>query len=135
MTSKETIELFDRYVIPNYTRVPVVIVKGKGSRVWDADGNEYLDLFPGWAVSALGHCHPRVVLAIQQQAARLIHVANTVYSEPQGRLARWIAEKGFGGKCFFCNSGAEAVEAAIKLPESTRSSPWRALSTGGRSPP
>ena len=115
MKTSETITLFDRHVIANYGRLPVVIVRGEGSCVWDADGRRYVDLFPGWAVSGLGHCHPKVVEAIRDQAGRLIHIANNFYSEPQGLLARAIAERSFGGKSFFCNSGAEAVEAAIKL--------------------
>jgi predicted acetylornithine/succinylornithine family transaminase len=83
--------------------------------LWDADGNKYLDLFPGWGVNGLGHCHPRVVAAIREQAGKLLHVANNFYMEPQGRLAQLLSERGFGGKCFFCNSGAEANEAALKL--------------------
>ncbi|MFH0965891.1 MAG: aspartate aminotransferase family protein [Planctomycetota bacterium] len=115
MTTRETIELFQRYVVPNYGRVGVVFVRGEGSRLWDADGKRYLDLFPGWGVNLLGHCHPRVVEALRRQAGELLHVANTFYSEPQGKLAKLISERSFGGQCFFCNSGAEAVEAAIKL--------------------
>jgi len=115
MTTQETIELFDKYVIANYTRLPRVIVKGQGCYMYDADGNEILDMFPGWAVSALGHCHPKVVEAIRKQAGELIHVDNTFYSQPQGKLAKLLSERAFGGKCFFCNSGAEANEAAMKL--------------------
>ncbi len=115
MTTKETIELFDKYVIANYGRLPRVIVKGQGCYMYDADGNEILDMFPGWAVSGLGHCHPKVVQAIQKQAAELLHIDNTFYSEPQGKLAKLLSERAFGGKCFFCNSGAEANEAAMKL--------------------
>jgi len=108
-------ELFDKYVIANYTRLPVVIVRGEGSRIWDADGKEYLDFFPGWAVNGIGHCHPLVVKRVRDQVAKLMHVANNFYMEPQGLLAREISEHSFGGKCFFCNSGTEAVEAALKL--------------------
>jgi len=115
MTSQETIELFGQCVIGNYGRVPVVIARAAGSQMWDADGKRYLDLFPGWGCSLLGHCHPRVVEAIQRQAGQLIHVDNTFYMESQGRLAKLLHDKGFGGKSFFCNSGAEANEAAIKL--------------------
>ena len=115
MNTQETIELFDKYVIANYTRLGIVIVRGEGSRIWDADGREYLDFFPGWAVSGVGHCHPAVVRRLQAQAATLMHVANNFYMEGQGLLARQISEHSFGGKCFFCNSGAEAVEAALKL--------------------
>jgi len=115
MTTQETIDLFNKYVIGNYTRIPVVFVRGEGSHLWDADGHRYLDLFPGWGVDGLGHCPPRVTAALQQQAAKLLHVANNYYMEPQGTLAKFISERSFGGKCFFCNSGAEANEAAIKL--------------------
>jgi len=115
MTTEETIALFEQYVIGNYSRLGRVIVRGQGCYLYDADGNEILDMFPGWAVSALGHCHPKVVTAIQQQAAQLLHIDNTFYSEPQGQLAKLLSERAFGGKCFFCNSGAEANEAALKL--------------------
>ncbi len=115
MTTQETIELFSRCVTPNYARLPLVIARAEGSQMWDLDGKRYLDLFPGWGCGLLGHCHPRVVEAIREQAGRLIHVDNTFYTQEQGRLAQILQEKGFGGKCFFCNSGAEANEAAIKL--------------------
>ena len=115
MTTEETIALFDKYVISNYGRLGRVIVKGKGCYLYDAEGNEILDMFPGWAVSGIGHCHPKVVEAITKQAAELIHIDNTFYSEPQGKLAQMLSERAFGGKCFFCNSGAEANEAAMKL--------------------
>jgi predicted acetylornithine/succinylornithine family transaminase len=114
MKTRETIALFERYVAANYTRYPVVFVRGEGSCVWDADGKRYVDLFPGWAVDGLGHCPPGVVEAVRDQAGLLIHVANNFYTEPQGLLARALAEVSFGGKSFFCNSGAEAVESAIK---------------------
>ncbi len=115
MTSQETFDLYERCVIPNYPRLPVVIVRARGSQMWDVEGKRYLDLFPGWGCSLLGHCHPRVVEAIREQATRLIHVDNMFYTEEQGRLAELLYEHGFGGRSFFCNSGAEANEAAIKL--------------------
>ncbi len=115
MTTQEIIEQFEKYVIGNYPRTPVAMVRGEGSYVWDADGKRYLDFFPGWGCSLLGHCHPHVVEAIRRQAGTLIHMDNTFFMEPQGQLAEWIATKGFGGKSFFCNSGAESIEAAIKL--------------------
>ena len=115
MTTQETIELFNKYVIANYGRLPRVIVKGEGCYLYDADGNKILDMFPGWAVSAIGHCHPKVVEAIRRQAGELLHIDNTFYSEPQGILAKLLSERAFGGKSFFCNSGAEANEAALKL--------------------
>jgi acetylornithine/N-succinyldiaminopimelate aminotransferase len=115
MNTSEVLGQFGQYVIGNYKRLPVVIVKGEGSRMWDLDGKEYLDMFPGWAVSGLGHCHPKVTEAIRRQAGELIHIDNTFYNLPQGQLAQMLSERSFGGKCFFCNSGAEANEAAIKL--------------------
>ncbi|MBM4046067.1 MAG: aspartate aminotransferase family protein [Planctomycetes bacterium] len=115
MTTQQTIDLFTQYVIGNYTRIPVVLVRGEGVHVWDADGKRYLDMFPGWAVNGIGHCHPRVTKALRDQAGILIHVANNFYNEPQGVLAELISTRSFGGQCFFCNSGAEANEAAIKL--------------------
>jgi acetylornithine/N-succinyldiaminopimelate aminotransferase len=115
MTTQETIELYSKYVIANYKRLPRVIVKGEGCYLYDAEGNKILDMFPGWAVSGIGHCHPKVVEAIRKQAGELLHIDNTFYSEQQGELAKMLNERGFGGKCFFCNSGAEANEAALKL--------------------
>jgi acetylornithine/N-succinyldiaminopimelate aminotransferase len=115
MTTQETIEQFEKYVIANYGRLPRVIVKGEGSYLFDADGNKILDMFPGWAVSGIGHCHPKVVKAIQDQAAELLHIDNTFYIEKQGELAELLSKRAFGGKTFFCNSGAEANEAALKL--------------------
>jgi predicted acetylornithine/succinylornithine family transaminase len=113
--TRAVIDTFDRYVVPNYRRFPVCLVRGTGSRVWDAEGTEYLDLFPGWGCNLLGHCPEPVVRAVQEQVARLIHVPNTWYTEPQGEWARLLSERSFGGKAFFCNSGTEANEAAIKL--------------------
>lgn len=110
------LDLYQRYVIGNYTRYPVCLVRGEGSYVWDDEGNRYLDLFPGWGCDLLGHCPPRVVAAVREQVGKLIHVPNTWYTEPQGDLAQALSERtGWGGQCFFCNSGTEAVEAAIKL--------------------
>ena len=114
-TTSETIALFDRYVIGNYRRYPVVLVRGEGSRIWDAEGNEYLDFFPGWGCNLVGHCPPKVVEAVREQVGLLIHVPNTWYMEAQGQFAKMLSERSFGGKAFFCNSGAEANEAAIKL--------------------
>ncbi len=115
MTTDEIIKLFDKYVIANYSRLPKVIDRGQGSCIHDTDGNEILDMFPGWAVSGIGHCHPKVVKAIQAQAEKLLHIDNTFYTIPQGQLAKLLSERAFGGKSFFCNSGAEANEAAMKL--------------------
>lgn len=113
--TRRVIDTFDRYVVPNYRRFPICLVKGEGSRVWDAEGREYLDLFPGWGCNLLGHCPGPVVKAVQDQVAKLIHVPNTWYTEPQGEWAKLLAERSFGGQAFFCNSGTEANEAAIKL--------------------
>ncbi len=115
ISSKETVALFQEYVIPNYTRYPVNLVRGEGSSVWDSEGHEYLDFFPGWGCNLLGHCPPRVVEAVQRQVATLIHVPNSWHTDLQGQWAKLLSERSFGGKAFFCNSGAEANEAAIKL--------------------
>jgi predicted acetylornithine/succinylornithine family transaminase len=115
-SSAQTIEQFKQFVIGNYTRYPVCLVRGEGSWVWDAEGNRYLDFFPGWGCDLIGHCPPRVVEAVREQVGQLVHVPNTWYTEPQGQLAQALSERtDFAGKCFFCNSGTEAVEAAIKL--------------------
>jgi predicted acetylornithine/succinylornithine family transaminase len=114
-TTSEIIHQFDAYVVANYRRYPVALVRGEGSWVWDAEGNRYLDFFPGWGCNLLGHCPPRVVEAVREQVGQLIHVPNTWYMEAQGALGEALAVRGFGGQSFFCNSGAEANEAAIKL--------------------
>jgi len=103
------------YLMDTYNRAPVVLIKGRGMKVWNSEGKEFLDFVGGIAVNCLGHCHPRVVIAIQKQAQRLLHVSNLYHIEPQARLARLLIENSFADKVFFCNSGAEAVEAAIKL--------------------
>ncbi|MBX3424855.1 MAG: aspartate aminotransferase family protein [Pirellulales bacterium] len=113
--SPETAALFEEYVIPNYRRYEISLVRGENSLVWDDQGNQYLDFFPGWGCNLLGHCPPAVVAAVQEQVAELIHVPNSWHMEAQGRWAKLLSERSFGGKAFFCNSGAEANEAAIKL--------------------
>ena len=115
MDYRKTIRLYYDYVIPCYHKTPLVLERGRGTRVWDSQGEEYLDFFPGWAVSGIGHCHRRVVEAIRHQAERLIHVSNNYYHELQGTLAEQVIRHSFPGKVFFCNSGAEANEAAFKL--------------------
>lgn len=105
----------DQFVLQTYTRNPVAAVRGEGSWIWDAEGKKYLDFFPGWGVSGLGHCHPRVTAAVREQAGKLLHMPNNFYNELAGRLARIIIEKSFPGRVFFGNSGAEANEGAIKL--------------------
>jgi len=113
--TQAVIDTFNRYVVPNYKRFPVCLVRGQGSRVWDAEGAEYLDLFPGWGCNLLGHCPAPVVQAVQAQLEQLIHVPNSWYTQPQGEWAKLLSERSFGGQAFFCNSGTEANEAAIKL--------------------
>lgn len=120
LSSPETEALFGQYVIGNYLRYPVNLVRGSGSTVWDAEGNEYLDLFPGWGCNLLGHCPERVVAAVQRQVAELIHVPNTWHMELQGRWAQMLVERSFDAQAFFCNSGAEANETAIKLARLTQ---------------
>ncbi|MBI5188011.1 MAG: acetylornithine transaminase [Nitrospirae bacterium] len=115
METKKLLEESSRYIMNTYDRLPVVLRKGRGMKVWGSDGKEYLDFAGGVAVNCLGHCHPRVVIAIQKQAQRLLHVSNFYYIEPQIRLAKLLIEHSFADKVFFCNSGAEANEAAIKL--------------------
>src|SRR3954454_13661949 len=114
----------DAVLTANYARHPVEFVRGEGVRLWDADGAEYLDFLAGISVSSVGHCHPQVVAAIQEQAARLIHVGNLFYTEPMVRLARRLAEgaygEGSGARVFFTNSGAEAIEAALKCARKAR---------------
>jgi len=104
-----------RYLFQNYARQPIVLVRGSGTRVWDEQGREYLDFVGGLAVNVLGHAHPAVAEAISRQARELIHVSNLYYSVPMIELARLLAEISGFEKVFFCNSGTEAVEAAIKL--------------------
>jgi predicted acetylornithine/succinylornithine family transaminase len=115
LSSAETVDLFKKYVIANYNRYPVNLVRGEGSLIWDSEGHRYLDFFPGWGCNLLGHCPPAVVQAVQEQVATLIHVPNTWLMDVQGRWAQMLSERSFGGQAFFCNSGAEANEAAIKL--------------------
>ncbi|MBI4430207.1 MAG: aspartate aminotransferase family protein [Candidatus Omnitrophica bacterium] len=114
MTSAEVKELYGQFVLPTYRQTAVCLVKGKGSRVWDIHGKEYLDFFPGWGVSGLGHCHPKVVSAIKHQAGKILHIPNNFLNLKQAELGRVLVKKAFPGKVFFCSSGAEAVEGAIK---------------------
>lgn len=111
-------EIFDSYkenIMPTYTKFPLVFVKGKGSRLWDIHSKAYLDFFPGWGVCNLGHCHPKVVSAVREQVGKLIFIANNYYQLPQAKLAKELVKLAFPAKVFFCNSGAEANEAAIKF--------------------
>ena len=115
MDSQTLMTLSEKYIANTYARYPVLLVRGKGTRVWDLEGEEYLDFVSGLAVCNLGHCHPRVVKAIQEQAEKLIHVSNFYYIEPQIQLAFLLCKHSFADKVFFCNSGAEANEGAFKL--------------------
>ncbi len=115
MDAKKLLEESSQYLMNTYNRFPIVLRKGRGMKVWSSDGKEYLDFVGGIAVNCLGHCHPKVVVAIQKQAQRLIHVSNYYHIEPQIKLAKLLVENSFADKVFFCNSGAEANEAAIKL--------------------
>jgi acetylornithine/N-succinyldiaminopimelate aminotransferase len=107
-------------VMGTYARNPVEFVRGAGTRLWDDEGNEYLDFLCGISVSLLGHCHPGVVEAVREQATRLIHVGNLFYTQPPMRLAARLSELSLGGKVFFANSGAEAIECALKLARKRR---------------
>ncbi len=113
--TNKVVAMYDKYVMNTYKRVPLCLEKAGGAKVWDIDGKVYLDFFPGWAVSGIGHCHPKVTSAINKQAGKLMHVSNNYYSELQALLAKKIIENSFPGKVFFANSGAEANEAAVKL--------------------
>ena len=115
MKAQDIFQSYKDNVMPTYTKVPLTFVKGKGSRLWDIHGKCYLDFFPGWGVGSLGHCHPKVVSAVREQSAKLIFVANNYYNLPQAKLAKELARLTFPAKVFFCNSGAEANEAAFKL--------------------
>lgn len=115
MTFAELQALEERYVMQTYRRAPVQFVRGAGSKLWDADGREYLDFFGGISVCSIGHCHPAVVAAVRAQAGELMHVSNHFYSEPMVRLAKRLSESSLGGRVFFTNSGTEATECAIKI--------------------
>lgn len=115
MRSRDVLRLYEMYVMETYTRIPLVIEKAKGAYIKDIDGRTYLDFFPGWAVSGIGHCHSIVTRAVSRQVKKLIHVSNNYYSLLQAKLARKIVEHSFRGTVFFCNSGAEANEGAVKL--------------------
>lgn len=115
METKEVIEQNSKYVMNSYGRIPVSFEKGEGTKIWDADGKEYLDFVAGIAVTNLGHGNKKVVDAIKAQAEKLIHTSNMYYIEPQVKLAKMLVENTHFEQAFFCNSGAEANEAAIKL--------------------
>jgi acetylornithine/N-succinyldiaminopimelate aminotransferase len=115
MTKDEVFSVYKDYIMPTYTKVPLVFVKGKGSKLWDIHNKAYLDFFPGWGVGNLGHCHPKVVQAVRDQVPKLIFIPNNYYHLPQAKLAEEIVRWSYPAKVFFCNSGAEANEGAIKF--------------------
>ncbi len=116
MKVQEIFDTYNDYIMPTYTKIPLIFVKGKGNYLWDIHGKKYLDFFPGWGVGSLGHCHPKVMSAVRDQLSKLIFVANNYFNLPQAKLAKEInfwTKQPF--KVFFCNSGTEANEAAIKF--------------------
>ena len=115
MSNASIVELGQKYVLNTYSRLPIAMVKGEGTRLFDAEGKEYLDFVGGIAVNALGHCHPKITKTIQEQAEKLLHCSNLYWIEPQVKLAQLLVENSCLDKVFFCNSGAEANEGAIKL--------------------
>jgi len=115
MKEKEIMALADENIMNTYKRFPIVLVKGLGAKVWDANDKEYLDFVSGIAVCSLGHSHPQVITAVKEQLENLTHVSNLYYTEPQAQLAKLLVDNSFADRVFFCNSGAEANEAAIKL--------------------
>lgn len=127
MTSAEIIARDQAHEMALYARQPVAFVRGRGAELWDADGKRYLDFFAGLAVNSLGHCHPAVVEAVQRQVAELQHVSNLYHSPPVGALAELLCQVSFADRVFFCNSGAEANEAAMKLARR-----WGSQSGDGR---
>jgi len=113
--TQEVRETFEHFVVPSYARFDLVLERGEGSYVWDVDGRRYLDFGGGIAVCALGHANPEIADALNEQSRKLVHVSNLYYNEPQGRLAQRIVDLIAPGRCFFCNSGAEANEGLFKL--------------------
>lgn len=115
MKVEEIFKIYKDNILPTYNKVPLVFTKGKGSKLWDIHGKQYLDFFPGWGVGSLGHCHPKVMQGVRDQIGKLIFVPNNYYHPFQAKLAEELIRLSFPGKVFFANSGAEANEAAIKL--------------------
>ncbi len=115
MKKQEIFDNYQEYILSTYTRVPAIFVKGKGMDLYDISGKKYLDFFPGWGVNNVGHCHPKVMAAVRDQIGTLIHIPNNFYHPHQAKLAKEIVRWSFPSKVFFCNSGAEANEAAIKF--------------------
>ncbi|MCX5701959.1 MAG: aspartate aminotransferase family protein [Candidatus Omnitrophica bacterium] len=115
MKAQELFQVYKNYIMPTYTKVPLIFVKGKGSKLWDIHNKVYLDFFCGWGVGNLGHCHPKVMQAVRDQISKLIFIPNNFHHLPQAKLAKEIVNCSYPAKVFFCNSGAEAIEAAIKF--------------------
>ncbi len=115
MKADEIFQEYNDHILLTYTRMPAIFVKGKGSVLTDIHGKKYLDFFPGWGVGNLGHCHPKVMGAVREQIGKLIHIPNNLYNPFQAKLAKELVRIAFEGKIFFCNSGAESIEAAIKF--------------------
>ncbi len=115
MKKHDVLKNYEEYILSTYTRTPVIFVKGKGMILTDIHGKKYLDFFPGWGVNNAGHCHPKVVNGVRDQVDKLIHIPNNFYHPNQAKLAKEIVRWSFSSKVFFCNSGAEAIEAAIKF--------------------
>jgi predicted acetylornithine/succinylornithine family transaminase len=115
MKLEEVFASYQENIMPTYTKVPLVFVKGKGSKLWDIHNKVYLDFFPGWGVGNLGHCHPKVMQAVRDQVSKLIFIPNNYYHIPQAKLAKEMVYWSYPAKVFFCNSGAEANEGAFKL--------------------
>ena len=132
MSNSSVIESGKKVLIGNYGRLPVAMVRGSGSRLWDADGKQYIDLFAGFGAAILGHCHPALVQAAHEQAATLWHVGNTFWTLPQIEVAERLSRIGFVGQSFFCQSGAEANEAACKIArlrgQSNGGTKWKIIS-------
>jgi len=115
MKLQDVFDSYKEYIMPTYTKVPLVFLKGKGSKLWDIHNQVFLDFFPGWGVGNLGHCHPKVMQAVRDQVSKLIFIPNNYYQIPQAKLAKELIYLTYPGKVFFCNSGAEANEGAIKF--------------------
>lgn len=115
MKKADVFKNYNEFILSTYTRTEAIFIKGKGMVLVDIDGKKYLDFFPGWGVNNVGHCHPKVVSAVRDQIDKLIHIPNNFYHLNQVKLAKEIIRRSFSGKVFFCNSGAEAVEGAIKF--------------------
>jgi acetylornithine/N-succinyldiaminopimelate aminotransferase len=133
MKLEDIFKTYKDYIMPTYTKTPLVFVKGKGSRLWDIHNKIYLDFFPGWGAGNLGHCHPKVMQAVREQISKLIFVPNNYYHIPQAKLAKEIIYWTHPAKVFFCNSGAEANEAAIKFSRKfgVSTQPLSSLSANG----